>query len=55
LLGTHGSDEVPHAVGENRISGSVPLEPGVVIQKKPDVPGFPGSRSFYPTIRDLKR
>ena len=28
---------------------------GVVIQKRPDVPGFPGSFSFYPTIRDLER
>jgi len=31
------------------------MERGVVIQKKPDVPGLPGSCSFYPTIRDLKR
>ena len=22
------------------------MEPGVALQKKPDVPGFPGSRSF---------
>src|SRR3989442_783991 len=28
---------------------------GVVIQKKPVVPGLPGSCSFYPTKRDLKR
>jgi len=30
-------------------------EPRVVIQKKPDVPGLPGSCSFYPSIRDLER
>ncbi len=31
-IGSHGSDEVPRAVGGNRMWGPVPLEPGVGVE-----------------------